>query len=99
MVRCSVFVYGSVLDALGPGLYPKKRHVLREFVQNACDAVHDYEEYSGEPQEDPIEIRFQPPSITIFDRGMGMERKRMRQYRYVDVTVTSKPWTMPAECS
>ncbi len=77
------FVYGSVLDALGQGLYPDKRHVIREFAQNACDAVREYGRYSGEQAEDPVEIMLQPPSVTIYDRGIGMQRRLMQQYRYV----------------
>jgi len=77
------FVYGAVLDSLSKGLYPDKRHVIREFVQNACDAVREFERKTSQKTIDPIEIRLSRPSITIFDRGMGMHQKLMRQYRYV----------------
>ena len=77
------FVYGSVLDALGQGLYPDKHHVIREFVQNACDAVREYDRHEGSTSLDPVEIKLQPPSVTIFDRGIGMSRKKMEEYRYV----------------
>ena len=81
--RSEPFVYGSVLDALGQGLYPDKRHVVREFVQNACDAVREYERRTRRSLDAPIEIRLTRPSITIFDRGIGMHRNLMRRYRYV----------------
>jgi len=77
------FVYGTVLDALGQGLYPDKRHVIREFVQNACDAVREYDRRMHLTSVEPIEIRLEPPSVTIFDRGIGMSRKKMQEYRYV----------------
>ena len=77
------FVYGAVLDSLSKGLYPDKRHVIREFVQNACDAVRDFEHRTDQKVIDPIEVRLSRPSITIFDRGMGMHKKLMQQYRYV----------------
>ena len=77
------FVYGTVLDALGQGLYPDKRHVIREFVQNACDAVREYDRRTHSTSVEPIEIRLRPPSITIFDRGIGMSSKQICQYRYV----------------
>ncbi len=77
------FVYGSVLDALSGGLYPDKRHVIREFVQNACDAVTEYQRRTRQPAAEPVQIALRPPSITIFDKGIGMERRRMQQYRYV----------------
>ena len=77
------FAYGSVLDALGQGLYPDKRHVIREFVQNACDAVREFQRVTGTKPPPPIEVRIARPSITVFDRGIGMDRRLMEQYRYV----------------
>ncbi len=77
------FVYGSVLDALSQGLYPDKRHVIREFVQNACDAVREYERKAKKPLGKPISVSIQKPSITIYDEGVGMGRRTMEQYRYV----------------
>ena len=35
------FAYGSVLEALSYGLYPDKRHVIRESVQNAYDGLYE----------------------------------------------------------
>jgi hypothetical protein len=77
------FVYGTVLDALSKGLYPDKRNVIREFVQNSCDAVREFDRRTGVTSVDPIEVRIQPPSITICDRGIGMSRKKVSEYRYV----------------
>jgi molecular chaperone HtpG len=81
--KSEAFAYGSVLDALGQGLYPDKRHVIREFVQNACDAVRELQRATGTKPPAPIEVRIAKPSITIYDRGIGMDRRLMEQYRYV----------------
>jgi hypothetical protein len=81
--KSEAFAYGSVLDALGKGLYPDKRHVIREFVQNACDAVRGFQRLTGTKPAEPIEVRIAKPAITIFDRGVGMDRRLMEQYRYV----------------
>ena len=77
------FVYGAVLEALTKGLYPDKRHVLREFVQNAFDALYDLRRADKSAQLMPIQVRLERPSIFIYDEGIGMSEQLMRQYRYV----------------
>jgi len=77
------YAYGAVLEALSKGLYPDKRHVLREFVQNAFDALRDLRTVDQDSLIRPIEIRIDPPCITIHDEGMGMDEHRMQQYRYL----------------
>jgi hypothetical protein len=77
------FVYGSVLEALTKGLYPDKRHVLREFVQNAFDALYDLRRIDKTARLKPIQVRIERPSILIYDEGIGMSEQLMRQYRYV----------------
>ena len=77
------FAYGSVLEALSSGLYPDKRHVIREFVQNAFDAVNDWKKISGEQSLNPVEIRIQKPSIFIADRGIGMDENQAQIFRYL----------------
>jgi HSP90 family molecular chaperone len=72
------FAYGSVLEALSRGLYPDKRHVIREFVQNAYDGMYDlHKQYPTESLQ-PIEIKVDPPSIFVGDRGIGMSEKKCR---------------------
>jgi molecular chaperone HtpG len=77
------FAYGSVLEALSSGLYPDKRHVIREFVQNAFDALNAWRKVSGEQSLGPIEIRIQKPSIFIADGGIGMNEEQAERFRYL----------------
>src|SRR4030042_5818229 len=77
------FAYGSVLEALSSGLYPDNRHVIREFVQNAFDALNAWKKISGEQTLSPIEIRIQKPSIFIADRGIGMDENQAQTFRYL----------------
>lgn len=81
--RKEEFVYGSVLEALTTGLYPDKRHVLREFVQNAFDALGELRRAQKSAQLKPIEVRIERPSVFVYDEGVGMTDRMMRQYRYV----------------
>jgi len=77
------FAYGSVLEALSSGLYPDKRHVIREFVQNAFDTLNEWGRLSGEQLLKPIEIRIQKPSVFIADQGVGMNEIQAQQFRYL----------------
>jgi hypothetical protein len=77
------FAYGSVLEALSRGLYPDKRHVIREFVQNAYDGLYELKKTHPRQPLRPIEVKIEPPSIFIADRGVGMSERKMREYRYL----------------
>jgi hypothetical protein len=77
------FAYGSVLEALSGGLYPDKRHILREFVQNSYDSIFDIRKSDPKAQSRPIQVKIQPPSIFIADHGSGMSRSEVQQYRYL----------------
>src|SRR5215467_14197242 len=79
----TAFAYGSVLEALSRGLYPDKRHILREFVQNAYDSVRDLRKAHPNLGVSPIEIKIQPPSIIVADHGFGMTQTQMEQYRFL----------------
>jgi HSP90 family molecular chaperone len=35
------FAHGSILEALSKGLFPDKRHIIREFVQNSFDSIYE----------------------------------------------------------
>ncbi|HYG24082.1 MAG TPA: ATP-binding protein [Verrucomicrobiae bacterium] len=77
------FAYGSVLEALSHGLYPDRKHILREFVQNAYDALADLKRtHKGETLH-PIEITSSPASLIIADKGVGMSRNEVERYRYL----------------
>jgi molecular chaperone HtpG len=77
------FAFGSVLEALSRGLYPDKRHVLREFVQNSFDSLSELRRASPKSPLSPIQIKIDAPSIFIGDKGLGMRADQVRQYRYL----------------
>jgi molecular chaperone HtpG len=84
------FAYGAVLEALSSGLYPDKRYVIREFVQNAFDALNAWQKVSGEQSLRPIEIKIQKPSIFIADWGIGMDQNEAEKFRYLGYSTKDK---------
>jgi molecular chaperone HtpG len=77
------FAYGSVLEALSRGLYPDKRHIIREFVQNSYDSLCELRRGHPKIPLSPIGIKIEPPSIFIADSGLGMTEGQVKQYRYL----------------
>jgi hypothetical protein len=75
--------YGFIIEVLTRGLYPNKLHVIREYVQNAYDAVLAWRRVSGVSDYGRINIKVAPPSIFIYDNGVGMDRTKINQYRYI----------------
>ncbi|MBC8492815.1 MAG: ATP-binding protein [Chloroflexi bacterium] len=77
------YAYGFIIEVLTRGLYPNKFHVLREYVQNAYDAILAGRRDSGHSDYGRIDIKVAKPSIFIYDNGIGMDRAKINQYRYV----------------
>lgn len=77
------FAYGFIIEVLTQGLYPNKFHVIREYVQNSYDAILKWRRSSGDSGHGQIGIAVAPPSIFIYDDGIGMDHTKVNQYRYV----------------
>ena len=76
------YAYGYIIKALAGGLYPNKFHVIREYVQNAFDAIVSWKD-THDDQNVGIKITIKKPSISIFDNGTGMDRLTLNEYRKV----------------
>ena len=76
------YAYGYIIKALAGGLYPNKFHVIREYIQNAFDAVTNWKNIHND-QNVEIKITIKKPSISIFDNGTGMDRLTLNEYRKV----------------
>ena len=80
--RREELAFSFVLEALTQGLYPNVFDVLREYVQNAYDAlVKQYTRSKGDDCK--IKVNLTGNSIFISDNGIGMTDQQVRQYRYV----------------
>lgn len=75
------YVYGHVLEALTGGLYPNKLDVLREYVQNAYDAIREYRLLGENPNECSIRIYTRAGSVLIYDNATGMDLNTLQEYR------------------
>jgi len=77
------FAYGFIIEVLTRGLYPNKFHVLREYIQNAYDAILTWRKKINDPAYGKISIKIASPSIVIYDDGTGMDWTKINQYRYI----------------
>lgn len=76
------YAYGHIIKALAGGLYPHKFHVIREYIQNAFDAVVNWKATTNDNNVS-ISVSIQKPSIFIYDNGTGMDRHTLNEYRKV----------------
>jgi hypothetical protein len=83
IAREQPFAYGSVLAALSQGLYPDKKHVIRELVQNAYDAILALKSKHPEQTLRPVQVKVEGSSIFVADYGIGMAEQKMKEYRYL----------------
>jgi len=81
--RKKTFAYASVLQALSQGLYPDKKHVIRELVQNAYDGLATLSLKHPHERLKPVQIKVEGSSIFVADFGIGMAEQKMQEYRYL----------------
>jgi hypothetical protein len=73
-------VYAAAVLILSEDLYPRKLEVIREYIQNASDALDDFRLVSDvvEDRWEPvIKVSIQGQSLLIFDTGTGMDSEEM----------------------
>jgi hypothetical protein len=68
--------YAAAVQILSEDLYPRKLEIIREYIQNASDALDDWLKISDlipTDRTDPqIKVSIQGKSLLIFDNGIGM---------------------------
>jgi molecular chaperone HtpG len=79
-------VYAAAVLILSEDLYPKKLEIVREYIQNASDALDDYRriaEFLDDRSEPQIKISIQGRSLLVFDTGTGMDIEEMRKLKRI----------------
>lgn len=80
------YVYAQALLILSRDLYPRKLEVIREYIQNASDAIDAFIAISDQIDdytEPQIKISIQGRSLMIFDTGIGMDAEEVAKMRRV----------------
>jgi Histidine kinase-, DNA gyrase B-, and HSP90-like ATPase len=79
-------VYAPALLILSQDLYPRKLEVVREYIQNASDALEAFAAISDQlddPTEPLIKLSIQGRSLVIFDTGIGMDAEEVSKLRRI----------------
>ena len=77
-------VYANILESLTSGLYNEVKYSVREYLQNAYDAIKEAKRkelpVSSDGYYARVEITRDNKTITIFDNGIGMDASLLKQY-------------------
>jgi hypothetical protein len=82
-------VGSTLLNELAKGLYSTEA-VIREYVQNAVDAHRLWKNDSGKNPEGPIQVEYGNNEIRVYDYGIGMNEKEVREVKSVAVSPKRK---------
>ena len=80
------FVYAPAILILSQDLYPRKLEVVREYIQNASDAIDSFGAMAhllDDTSEPVIKVSIQGRSLLIFDNGIGMGAEDVEKLRYI----------------
>jgi len=77
-----------LISIITGGLYIEPHLILREYIQNAHDAIIAWEDA---PEVGRVDIKIEPPNIHIIDNGPGMSRDELRA-AMSKVGISSKPF-------
>jgi hypothetical protein len=79
-------VYAAAILILSSDLYPRKLEVIREYIQNASDALDSFA-YIGNWLHDSttpqIKVSIQGRSLLIWDNGLGMDAQDIEKLKRV----------------
>lgn len=79
-------VYAPAILILSEDLYPRKLEIVREYIQNASDALDDYRvvaDVIDDGWEPVIKVSIQGRSLLIFDTGTGMDAEGMSKLKRI----------------
>ena len=79
-------VYAPAIVILSSDLYPRKLEIVREYVQNASDALDIFagvSEHIDDSTTPQIKISIQGKSLLIWDNGIGMDRSEIHKLKRI----------------
>lgn len=79
-------VYAPAILILSHDLYPRKLEVVREYIQNAGDAIDAFSSISDvieDRSEAVIKLSVQGRSLLIFDNGIGMDAEEVAKLKWI----------------
>lgn len=79
-------VYAPAIIILANDLYPKKLEIVREYVQNASDAIDMFRPLADFVEDDSapvIKISIHGRSLIIWDNGIGMDSVEIQKLKRV----------------
>ena len=79
-------VYAQAIVILADDLYPRKLEIIREYIQNASDAIDMFQRVAahlGNESALEISLSIQGKSLTIFDNGIGMDGEEMQKLKRI----------------
>jgi hypothetical protein len=79
-------VYAPAIAILAGDLYPEKAHIVREYIQNASDAIDAFREvaeYVDDRATPLIKIMIQGHSLVIWDNGIGMDGEEVQKLKRI----------------
>jgi len=79
-------VYAPAVLILSQDLYPRKLEIVREYIQNASDAIDAFAAVSDiikDHSEAVIKVSVQGRSLLIFDNGIGMDGDEVSKLRRI----------------
>jgi len=95
-------VYAPAVLILSQDLYPRKLEIVREYIQNASDAIDSFASIAGiikDNSEPVIKVSVQGRSLLIFDNGIGMdgdEVSKLRRIAYSEKRFRRPPTVIPS---
>ena len=84
--RSEELVYAAAVLILSEDLYPRKLEVVREYIQNASDALDEYMSVADQIEdraEPVIKISLQGRSLLIYDNGIGMDEEEITKLKRI----------------
>lgn len=79
-------VYAQAIPILAGDLYPRKLEIVREYIQNASDALDAFSRIAEHIDDDSalqIKVSIQGRSLLIWDNGIGMDDEEIGKLKRI----------------